>query len=166
MVCVVYEHMFDNAKPVEMVFEIRCASCRSESWFAANERDQGKAAFLGNLYVYADNPTEGLGELSGVVGTWRYGHDGFYASFDEFFRADGYQHQRSIREASRTLADEPSRMKSLKVRSAPSSQIPPGRPPFGALLKARCSRGHVIRVTRDRLKSMIASAGTGRTLHL
>jgi hypothetical protein len=166
MLRVVYEHMFAIAKPGEKVFEIRCASCRSVSWFSANERDQGKALFVGNLHGYADNPTEGLSELSGVVGTWRYGNDGFYASFDEFFRADGYQHQRDIQEANRTMTDEPPRTKSLKVRSAPSSQIPPGRPPLGALLKARCSRGHVIRVSRDRLKLMVASAGTGRTLHL
>ena len=87
------------------VLQVRCGVCRRNSW-RSDVQHQGKAALVGRLHIYHDNPIQGFDRIQ--VNGFEI-NDGFYASYESFFRMDGYGFQRAVNEAQREGKPKPHR---------------------------------------------------------
>ena len=138
------------------VLQVRCGVCRRNSW-RSDVQHQGKAALVGRLHIYHDNPIQGFDRIQ--VNGFEI-NDGFYASYESFFRMDGYGFQRAVNEAQREGKPKPHRTVPEDFRTSRGLGVNLPGPLVGRALHDRCPRDHRIDVRRSSLRKAVSNSNS------
>ena len=147
-------------------FPVRCGVCRRRSWKSSSYSSQGRAPYLGTLYVYTDHRVTDLGRGgSFALDGWVYQDVRLDMSFERATRLDGKSHELRKIEAVRLGEIKPKRTQAEKFLFQAASAAGISGRPVGSELRARCPKRHRINEHRMHVEAAVLRSRAGDTLY-